>query len=91
MNDTTSGGSGTVWHDAALSRATGESPMPVRRSSRPFVFLALAAALAASACNKPGGDANDTAAANSSAPLPSLPATLPMVTGAPTAAAYAPP
>ena len=63
------------------------------RPNRPIIFLALAGVLAVAGCGKPGASAsaNDTAAANTTAPLPSLPATLPMATGPATAAAYAPP
>ena len=63
--------------------------MPVRQPSRPPILLALAAMLAIAGCSKPSDVANDTAAA--AAPLPMLPATLPMATGAATTAAYAPP
>ena len=65
--------------------------MSDRLFARPLACLALATALAVAGCNRPGDTANDTADANATAPLPSLPATLPMATGAPTPVSYAPP
>lgn len=64
--------------------------MSDRRTVRPLVLVALATALATAACNKPDA-AEQLTAANSAAPLPALPATLPLATGTASAPRYAPP